>query len=59
MDDVLIPSRDFEEGLIALRNVLDAFKNAGLALKMTKCHFFRKRSNIWNMKLAEKGLDQA
>lgn len=40
MDDVLIPSKDFEEGLKRLEEVLQLLKEGELTLKVSKCHFF-------------------
>lgn len=40
MDDILIPSKDFEEGLLRLEEVLQLLKEGGLTLKLSKCHFF-------------------
>lgn len=43
MDDILIPSKDFEEGLLRLEEVLDLLKQAGLTLKLEKCSFFQEQ----------------
>ncbi|CAH2218004.1 jg19309 [Pararge aegeria aegeria] len=40
MDDVLIPSKDFGEGLQRLEEVLLLMRKGGLTLKLSKCCFF-------------------
>lgn len=40
MDDVLIPSETFDQGMRRLKEVLQLFKDAGLTLKIKKCNFF-------------------
>lgn len=40
MDDVLIPSRSYDQGMIRLEEVLQLMKDAGLTLKLNKCSFF-------------------
>lgn len=40
MDDILIPSKDFDEGLSRLEEVLQLLREGGLTLKLSKCHFF-------------------
>lgn len=40
MDDIIIASKTTAEGLENLRNVLDALREAGLTLNLSKCHFF-------------------
>ncbi|XP_076283962.1 uncharacterized protein LOC143210721 [Lasioglossum baleicum] len=41
MDDILIPSRDVNEGLERLRTVLDLLTKAGFSLKFSKCSFLK------------------
>lgn len=43
MDDILIPSRDEEEGLTRLQEVLEALTKAGFSLKISKCSFLKRR----------------
>ncbi|CAB3224051.1 unnamed protein product [Arctia plantaginis] len=43
MDDILIPSRTFDEGLQRLEQVLGLLLDAGLTLKMEKCNFFQEK----------------
>lgn len=40
MDDVLIPSESFDQGMRRLKEVLQLFKDAGLTLKIKKCNLF-------------------
>ncbi|KAL0812161.1 hypothetical protein ABMA28_009538 [Loxostege sticticalis] len=42
MDDILIPSKTFDEGLQRLEEVLRLLQEAGLTLKMEKCNFFQE-----------------
>lgn len=42
MDDVIIPSLDTDIGLKHLRSVLVLFREAGLTLNLSKCHFFMR-----------------
>lgn len=37
LDKVIIPAKDFSEGLLRLGNVLKMFSEAGLTLKLSKC----------------------
>lgn len=39
INDELIPSKDFDEGLEHLEEVLRVLRNAKLALRLTKCKF--------------------
>nr|CAH7733188.1 unnamed protein product [Callosobruchus chinensis] len=41
MDDVLVPSVSFNSGLIALGDVLETFREAGVTLRLEKCKFFQ------------------
>ncbi|KAG6462530.1 hypothetical protein O3G_MSEX013320 [Manduca sexta] len=40
MDDILIPAKTFDEGLVRLEEVLKLLQGAGLTLRMEKCNFF-------------------
>lgn len=40
LDDILIPSKDFDQGIDRLGNVLDQIAANNLTLKPEKCHFF-------------------
>lgn len=56
MDDILIPSRDFEEGLTRLEEVLALLREAGLTLKMEKCQFFQERINFLGFEIDKDGI---
>ncbi len=43
IDDVLIYSRNWEQHLIDLRNVLRCIRDAGLKVKMRKCSFGKQK----------------
>ena len=42
MDDTIVPSKDFEEGLERLTHVWERFSQAGLKLKPSKCLYFQR-----------------
>ena len=42
MDDTIVPSKDFDEGMERLEHVWDRLLNAGLKLKPSKCTYFQK-----------------
>ena len=42
MDDTIVPSKDFEEGLERLEHVWERFSQAGLKLKPSKCLYFQR-----------------
>ena len=43
MDDLIIPSKDEEEGLIKLKEVLKVSAENGLQIKWSKCNFLKRR----------------
>ena len=43
VDDTIVPSKTFEEGIERLEHVLQRFSQANLKLKPTKCNLFQKR----------------
>lgn len=45
MDDLVIPSRDYEEGLLRLKQVLETTSSYGLEFNWAKCNFLEKRIN--------------
>ncbi|CAH2220926.1 jg25639 [Pararge aegeria aegeria] len=56
MDDVLIPSRSFEEGLERLELVLKKFREAGLTLKPQKCYFFENNVDYLGFEISSEGV---
>lgn len=56
MDDILIPSKSFEEGLQRLVEVLGLLREAGLTLKMEKCHFFQEKIDFLGFEVDSKGI---
>ena len=43
LDDIIIPSKNFENGLERLKLVLDSLSNANLTLNLSKCRFFMEK----------------
>lgn len=56
MDDLLLPSSTFDLGLSNLREVLFSFKNAGLTLRLTKCHFFMEKVEYLGHEISKDGV---
>ncbi|XP_063635172.1 uncharacterized protein LOC134805908 [Cydia splendana] len=56
MDDILIPSKSFEEGLERLKEVLGLLKEAGFTLKMEKCHFFQEKIDFLGFEIDQDGI---
>jgi len=56
MDDVLIPSRSFEEGLERLEEVLKTVSENGLTLNLSKCSFFRKEIDFLGFEISGDGI---
>lgn len=56
MDDILIPSKDFDEGLIRLREVLKLLRNGGLTLKISKCYFFYENIDFLGFEVSANGI---
>lgn len=56
MDDVLIPSRSFEEGLERLEEVLKIISENGLTLNLSKCSFFRREIDFLGFEISGDGI---
>lgn len=56
MDDILIPSKDIEEGLKRLEEVLVLLKRGGLTLKLNKCHFFLETIDFLGYEVKSDGI---
>ena len=56
LDDVLVYSQNFEDHLHHLRLVFDRFREAGLKLKPSKCHFGQKEVNYLGHVITTEGI---
>ncbi|CAK1589624.1 unnamed protein product [Parnassius mnemosyne] len=56
MDDVLIPARNFDEGLGRLEEVLGLLREAGLTLRLKKCYFFFEEIDFLGFRVNGKGI---
>lgn len=56
LDDVIIPSKNFAEGLKRLETVLGLFADAGLTLKLSKCLFFGKTVDYLGFEVSNDGI---
>lgn len=56
MDDILIPSKTFEEGLERLENVFQLLQNSGLTLNINKCSFFQENLEYLGYEISEMGI---
>ncbi|CAH2095345.1 unnamed protein product [Euphydryas editha] len=56
MDDILIPSKDVDVGMIRLREVLDLLKKGALTLKMSKCNFFLDKIDFLGFEVSANGM---
>lgn len=56
MDDILLPSHTFTDGMQKLEAVLDKIKNAGLTLKLGKCDFFQPTILFLGFEVSREGI---
>ena len=56
LDDVIVFSQTEEEHLTQLRAVFEHFREHGLKLKPSKCHFLRKEIAFLGHKVSEEGM---
>ena len=56
LDDVIVFSRTEEDHLIQLRVVFERFREHGLKLKPSKCHFLWKEITFLGHKVSEEGM---
>jgi len=59
LDDVVIFSSSFNEHLQRLRLVFDRFRESGLKLKLTKCHFAGRSVKCLGHIVSDKGIMNA
>ena len=56
LDDVIVHSRDIDQHLGNLKVVFQAYRQAGLRLKPSKCHLFQKQVSYLGHKVSEQGI---
>lgn len=56
LDDLTIPSINFQQGLVRLKEVFNRLKNAGLKLKANKCQLFQVQVKILGVIVSENQL---
>ena len=56
MDDIIIPSRTFEEGIERLKILLTSFREAGLTLNIKKCKFFMENIDYLGYEISKNGI---
>ena len=59
LDDIIVFSSSFKQHLQRLTNVFQALRNAGLQLKMTKCHFAQREANYLGHIVSQEGIRPA
>ena len=56
MDDTIVPSKDFDEGLERLTHVWERFLQAGLKLKPSKCLYFQREIKFLGHIVSKEGV---
>ncbi len=56
MDDIIIPARTEEEGLLRLRKVLEALRQHNLTLNLDKCSFFKSSIDYLGREISAEGV---
>lgn len=56
LDDVIVPSKDFSEGMARLEHILQLFLDAGLTLKLSKCVFFGEIVDYLGFEISKDGI---
>lgn len=56
LDDVIMPSHTFDDGMKHLENVLELFAQAGLTLKLAKCIFFGSTVEYLGFEVSSEGI---
>jgi len=57
LDDIIIPSKDVEEGLHRLKLVLLSLEDAGLTIRLDKCKFFMKKIDYLGFEISGHGVE--
>lgn len=56
MDDILVPSVSFDEGLERLATMFTKFREANLTLKLSKCYFFQTSVDFLGFEITSSGI---
>lgn len=56
LDDILVFSRSVEDHLCRLEYVFSRFKAHGLRMKLTKCHFFKRKVTFLGHQVSSEGV---
>lgn len=56
MDDILVPSKNFEQGIDRLRVVFEKLRQTGLTLKPQKCYFFQQQVDYLGFEVSGEGV---
>lgn len=56
MDDILVPSVDYDDGFDNLQNVLCLLRKANLTLQLSKCYFFQTHVNYLGHEISKEGI---
>lgn len=56
MDDILVPSVSFGEGLEKLATILTKFRDSNLTLKLSKCYFFHTAVDFLGFEITSSGI---
>lgn len=56
MDDILVPSKSFEQGLERLRTIFERLRQSGLTLKPQKCYFFKVEVDYLGFEVSGAGI---
>lgn len=57
LDDIIIPSKSVEDGLVKLRLVLQSLREAGLTIKLEKCRFLMQRLEYLGFEISKNGIE--
>ena len=56
LDDVIVLGRSFEEHLCSIRSIFERFRQSGLRLKLSKCHFFQQQVKYLGHIISREGI---